>query len=84
MDTIQEINSLKVNPDPNDPEQFSLELGYIDASGNQRTVKMRMSDGLFLWNLLGAALANYNNDAIIQRVKDVYSKHPVEIRLPLP
>ena len=54
MAKIQEINSVIVNPDPNDPELFFLDMGYLDASGNQCRVEMRLSDGIFLWNLLEA------------------------------
>ena len=91
MAKIQKVNSLKVEPAPNDPEQVFLTMGYLDASGNQCTVKMRISDGLFLWNLLGTAVANYsglgNMEAIIQRIRNVYPELSVdddEIKFPLP
>ena len=91
MAKIKEINSVLVAPDPNDPEQFFLDIGYLDISGNQYRIEMRLSDGLFLWNMLGIGLANYQNilntPAVLQRLKSVYSKHPVypdEIRFPVP
>jgi len=88
MAKIQEINSVIVNPDPNDPELFFLDMGYLDASGNQCRVEMRLSDGIFLWNLLGIGLSNYHNalnvSSVLQRLDDVYSKYPVEIRFPSP
>ena len=87
MAKIQEINSLVVHP-TSDPEQFMLDLGYLDEAGVQHRLEMLLSDGLFLWNLLGAALANYRNagntQAILQRYQAVYSKYPDEVFFPTP
>lgn len=91
MAKIQKVNSLKVEPAPDEPEQFFLSMGYLDASGNQCTVEMRISDGLFLWNLLGTAVANYsgpdNIKAITQRIREFYPELSIEndeIKFPLP